>query len=460
MFKRIICIITAVLMLVSALPILADASRTEAENASSLVDGEYTVAHWDFETDPLGDGWTFIDSDGDGHNWEWRQSAQHAYSGSGTIASYSYYNYYGVNPDNWAITPAVSIPKDYTELTFWGRNRTATGYDMFAVYVGFSQDPAVMRPITPSMTFTGLEYEQKRIDVSEFAGQTVYFAIRHSNSYNQYEFFFDDVAIVSGGEPELPPADLLFSESFESNFNINEWTLVDENEDGLNWMHICDEGSTYYAYEGAGYMGSRSFNGSTPLVPDNWLISPEISLPDEGLELTFWAAGTDEIMNYYYDECFSVYVGRAPYPATMEEVLSEVVTGQNYEMYTVDLSDYAYETVYIAIRHHKNGDRTLLRVDDFRVWGSGSYQPPEPVAPPMPDLHYGDVDLNSSVEITDGLMLMRWLVGMDELNEDQLAVAEVQGNGSVNMDDALLIMRYAIGTIPHFPIFPYSYPRF
>lgn len=459
MFKRIICIITAALMLVSALPILAEANRTEAKDARSLVDGEYTVAHWNFETDPIEDGWTFIDSDGDGHNWEWRQSAQHANSGSGTIASYSYYDHYGVNPDNWAITPEVSIPKDYTELTFWGRNRALTGHDLFMVYAGIKPELGFLRPLGPARAFRGTTYEQIRIDVSEFAGQTVYFAIRHCNSYNEYEFFFDDVSIVSGGEPVVEPEDLILSESFESTFDLDEWTLTDADGDGKNWMHICTSDNVAYAYDGIGNMGSKSYE-VTGLRPDNWLISPEIALPEEGLELTFRAAGTDNVWDAYYHEHFSVYVGRAPYPDTMDLVLSDVVTGQDYELYTVDLSDYAYETVHIAIRHHNSYNENLLRVDDFKVWGSGNYQPPEPEAPPMPDLHYGDVDLNSSVEITDGLMLMRWLVGMDELNEEQLAVAEVQGNGSVNMDDALLIMRYAIGTIPHFPIFPYSYPRF
>ena len=443
--KKLVCVIIAAAMLFASLPSLAQAKREGGEATRSVVEEpeETVVVSWDFDGEIAVDGWEFLDTDGDGHNWELNTDASFSRSGSCSITSASYISGVGaLDPDNWAITPAISVPKEYAELTFWGRISLYTGIDTFAVYAGISPDPAVMRPITPKLAFRSTEFEQMRIDISAYAGQTVYFAFVHSFSRNQYAFFIDDVAVVTGCEPELPPDNLLFSESFESDFNIDEWTLVDANEDGKNWEHNT---SAAFAHEGVGYMRSRSYAPNTFLIPDNWLISPEISLPDEGLELTFWASGNDRV---YYNECFSVYVGRAPFPDTMDLVLSEVVTGPNYQMYTVDLSAYAYETVHIAIRHHKNGNENWLRVDEFKVWGSGSYQPPEPEQLP----NYGDIDLNGNVEVTDGLMLMRYLICIEPLYEEQLLLADVQGDGNVALEDSLLIMRYALGSIPYLPI--------
>ena len=88
-----------------------------------------------------------------------------------------------------------------------------------------------------------------------------------------------------------------------------------------------------------------------------------------------------------------------------------------------------------------------VRVDSFEVWGSGEFQPD----PTPPSRIYGDVNLNGVVEIEDSLKVMRWLISIEELNEEQLDMAEVQGNGSIALEDSLLIMRYSIGTISTFP---------
>lgn len=449
--RRIGCVIMAAAMLFASLPSLADARKGGGTNRTNE---ETAIVSWDFDGETALDGWTFFDCDNDNRNWELNEDEAYSLSGSNSITSESFIIDVGVlDPDNWAITPAVDVPKEYTELTFWGRNHSETGRDTFAIYAGISPNPAVMKPITPRMAFTSLEFAQKRIDISAYAGQTVYFAFRHNNSRGQYAFYIDDVAVVTGCEPEVPPENLLFSESFNSNFDFDEWTIVDADGDGHNWQHELDDNSdTPQAYDDTGCVVSLSHSWGTALQPDNWLISPEIALPDDGLELTFMAAGKPPYADFYYRECFSVYVGSEADPDSMELVLDRVTTGQEYQLYTINLSDYAHETIRIAIRHHNCSDENRLRVDCLKVWGSGSYQPPQP-DPTIEPLNYGDIDLNGSVEVIDGLMLARYLINSETLSEEQLLLAEVQGNGSITLEDALLIMRYALGSIPRLPIY-------
>ena len=63
----------------------------------------------------------------------------------------------------------------------------------------------------------------------------------------------------------------------------------------------------------------------------------------------------------------------------------------------------------------------------------------------------GDVDLDGDVDTADALMALRYAMGLIDLNEDQLAQAEVTGEGSVSVVDSLLILRKAMELIDSFP---------
>ncbi len=85
-----------------------------------------TVWSEDFESDPIENGWSFVDMDGDGFNWEWWTAQMHFHSGSGLIASRSYDDDDGaLTPDNWAVSPAVEIPEGAV-LSFWVRGQDSS----------------------------------------------------------------------------------------------------------------------------------------------------------------------------------------------------------------------------------------------------------------------------------------------------------------------------------------------
>ena len=102
------------------------------------------------------------------------------------------------------------------------------------------------------------------------------------------------------------------------------------------------------------------------LIPDNWLISPAVELSGDAT-LSFWVAGQD---HNYAAEHFSVYL------STTGTAISDFTTTLLYDQvstptmtqYTVDLSPYSSQTVYIAFRHHNITDMFRLNLDDVEIY--------------------------------------------------------------------------------------------
>ena len=65
---------------------------------------------------------------------------------------------------------------------------------------------------------------------------------------------------------------------------------------------------------------------------------------------------------------------------------------------------------------------------------------------------WGDANGDGETTVEDALLLMRYLIGLEEVDEANLASCDVNGDGTVDLADALLIMRKAMGTIEAFPV--------
>ena len=127
------------------------------------------------------------------------------------------------------------------------------------------------------------------------------------------------------------------------------------------------------AHGGEGLVASASYDNdsSTPLTPDNWLISPEVTL---GGVLSLWACGQS---GNYCDEVFGVFVcvGNSTDPADFVQVgTDKTATGEMTE-YTFDLSQYAGQTGRFAIRHYKVTDMFWLNIDDVCLDINATYVP-------------------------------------------------------------------------------------
>ena len=160
----------------------------------------------------------------------------------------------------------------------------------------------------------------------------------------------------------------VFEDGFES--GLTGWTTYARDYDNAtyNWQQYdgttVDEGNHTGNYVAA----SRSWHGSNgDQSVDNWLVSPQMTL---GNTLKFWVA-----TNGGFPDSYAVYVstgsGVVPSSGTGDFIVVANLTPAtgSWVEQTYDLSTYAGQQGYVAIRHKDNAKDHLL-VDDFGVYNT------------------------------------------------------------------------------------------
>ena len=147
---------------------------------------------------------------------------------------------------------------------------------------------------------------------------------------------------------------------FEDGAQLNDFVIIDADGDGYSWEFSNVKQS---AHSGAGIAHSASYiNGVGALTPDNWLISPVVTL---GGKLSFWYRGQD---NSYSAEVFKVYVipGEEANIDKAQALSADITSTNEYAEYSYDLAEYSGKG-RIAIRHYNVTDMFWLNVDDFSL---------------------------------------------------------------------------------------------
>ena len=222
---------------------------------------------------------------------------------------------------------------------------------------------------------------------------------------------------------------------------VQGWTVLQGNTSNSpnNWhhntTHVSYNGTTQHDWSSfghnssSGFMMSESYISSTSsggtaygaVTPDNYLISPQVQL---GGSISFYAGARN---TSYCAEQFSVMVSTTNNTSTdsfttVETwVLSLSEVGYNSTPYTADLSAYAGQTGYIAIRHWGCTDQWVLCVDDITIV-EGEETPVNPTNPTTELLA-----ANVYVRLKDGL-------GQGSYSNETLTVAtgELISNVSLN----------------------------
>lgn len=161
--------------------------------------------------------WTIIDSDGDGISWQLSDTssqianfaAQYPHTGNSCIIALSYNNitYDVLTPDEWLISPALTIPAGESySLTFYD-NGTNPAYaaEHYAVYVANANTVAAMSATTPLMEQTLVDgtWTKRTVDLSAYAGQTIYIGFRHYNCTDQFCMGIDDIRVGGLEVPDI-----------------------------------------------------------------------------------------------------------------------------------------------------------------------------------------------------------------------------------------------------------------
>lgn len=196
------------------------------------------------------------------------------------------------------------------------------------------------------------------------------FAIVADYAGNENMYKFDGEQLVPydpEDDPQDPQGEPYFSMSFEPDESLAGWNIYDADGDGNNFSVFSNPDA---AYDGDRFAGSRSWSSSSgALTPDNWMIAPSIALPEGTPSFTFYAAGYEP--NYCYEHFAMYIIETANYAGNVDdfiEILPETVLTEEWQQFTIDLSEYAGKDVRIAIHHFNCSDQNMLKLDLWQIW--------------------------------------------------------------------------------------------
>lgn len=419
-------------------------------------------------------GWIMKDEDGDSFNWFHYTNAAVgstvAYEGVKCAASASWdgVNEEPLSPDNWLITPQLTIAADYKLYYHIAAQDPDWPEEVYSIMISTTNtDPASFTEVFKE-TLSSVEWKEQTIDLTAYVGQNIYIAFRHYDVTNVFYMKLDNVIVGIKGEvvepegvpspanftatatsayaidleweyeddvadafelwtsttgavgsfelTEILPADArsysaaglapktiyyfqliakageessiasaastttleaalgvtVLNEGFEgATFPPAGWLLKDEDGDSFNWVSYSLAG---VAYEGTKCAASASWNSvaEVPLTPDNWLITPKVSIAAD-YKLIYQVAAQDPL---WTQEVYSIMISTTDTdPASFTEVFNETLSSALWEERTINLSAYAGQDIYIAFRHFDATDIFMMKIDKVQV-GIPSLPPP------------------------------------------------------------------------------------
>jgi len=154
---------------------------------------------------------------------------------------------------------------------------------------------------------------------------------------------------------------------------LQGWTTLDGDGDGHCWEPSI--GGMGHNSNGMVMAYSRDYATGDSLTPNEFLVSPRLVLKEDWSVINFYVCALDEI---YCAEHFGVDISTTvnddPLAFTLlsEWTLTAKDAGNrqgNWYEFTVDLSTYAGQEVYVAIRHHYCSGQSAICVDDIEIYG-------------------------------------------------------------------------------------------
>ena len=269
----------------------------------------------------------------DGNNWN-------------SICDYGYYLTWMIRP----VFSAGSTPQTYT-ITAESANTS-----MGTVTGGGTYDAGTTIQLTAT-AYQGYEFvtwqdgntsNPRTITVTENATYTAYFQAVSTNC-----------TVTS-----FP-----WTESFEDGWNC--WTTIDADGDGNYWGRT----SNLPAHDGSYTLYSYSYDSNNDLAIDaeNYLISPQITLPATGnYQLTFYA----RCASSSYPDSLWVKMsttGNTNVSAFNTVLMTKTAIAASYQQYTVSLSGHNGQSFYLAFVHDSYDGYVVLLDDISIVDASVSY---------------------------------------------------------------------------------------
>ena len=279
----------------------------------------------------------------------------------------------GVNNVISNMTVTVNIPADGL-MSFFGKISCENSWDYGYFYIDGVQ----------KASFTGAgSWVEKQYEITE-GDHTFMWQYTKDGSVNSNDdcFYVDYITFYKRPEPPVPGMTYDFEDG-----TMQGWTSVDADGDGYGWYMGSEIMTGQTGNNGSNdFVLSQSYYGGLVLYPDNYLVSPQVAL---GGIVTFYACAQDAS---YAAEHFGLAVSTTnTNPSSFTTVQEWTMTAKgvsdggkpvkgsrsgraqgNWYQYTVDLSAYAGQTGYVAIRHFNCSDMFYLNVDDITIGEPGA----------------------------------------------------------------------------------------
>ncbi len=309
---------------------------------------------YDFNNGTM-EGWRTIDQDGDGENW--RMAYYEGVDGTACIISDTYSGG-DLYPDNFIVTETAYEITNGCELSWLTRPYDASFSDEhYAVVV--STDNTTFTNVWEETLTPSYSFSERTLDLSAYAGQTVYVGFRHfnCNGSSATALVIDNVVLTGGnneggnegneGEGNEGEETVVFFDDFNNNdINIEGWTSIDKDGDGNGWVMSPGAGIEY-----SNCISSWAWMGNN-LTPENYLITTSTYTINDGDYLEWYISTTDA---YYYKDVYGVVVSTdgENFTVLLDETFAEGTQG--FEERTADLSQFAGQTLHIGFVHYNCG---------------------------------------------------------------------------------------------------------
>lgn len=317
----------------------------------------------DFESAYASNCLTIIDADNDGFAWIIGNDNNGHNGSAGFAASASYINDV-LYPDNWMILPAMSLPAGSGIVLKWFVTAIDANYqyEHYGVYVsttGNSVSDFTTELFNETTTFGWVE---RTVDLSAYAGQTVYIAFRHHNCSDMYWLLIDDITVEVGnvvsvnctgngsgvvyntanytndlcGSSEMIPVGFVASYDFiptDGSLTHLYVNSVDHINDVVT--HSSGTAVTYYTY---------SFT-----VTGNTTLNPVFEYPTYPVIISCSGDGTGEVYNinnYYNNLCGAIDSVRQGFIASYEFIPSAGNDLTHLYVNSIDRISDAYHYTY------------------------------------------------------------------------------------------------------------------
>ena len=155
---------------------------------------------------------------------------------------------------------------------------------------------------------------------------------------------------------------------------LQGWTTLDGDGDGHCWEPSI--GGMGHNSNGMVMAYSKDYATGEPLTPNEYLVSPRLVLSEDGPVIRFYVCALDEIYcAEHFGVSISTTVNNDPLAFTLlsQWTIAAKDAGNrqgNWYNYTVDLSAYTGQEVYVAIRHHYCSGQSAICIDDIEIDGT------------------------------------------------------------------------------------------